>query len=261
MVVRLALVRSRFNSRSLIGLTVTTDEDTIQINTAKFWHGNRKGSSRITNPETLYIHMSPDCTPQEVFTITLITTTATCIHVHTQTTRHSPPRIRQSSPRNPHIHPHQPERHSSPGTTHCDTHWYPHTTEHRRGGGQRNALAITANTRSTSWESPASNTRTRSGSNATKRPRQTTYETTQCNVTDKTHQADGQLSSTSMTLNIARPSNRNTTGMRRSDDSKIGTNGAPPPQTRYNASKTSCSNARETAYKQNRRRSRKQRQN
>jgi hypothetical protein len=52
---------------------VTVDKKTIEINTAKVWKGNQKGFSKITNLETLYIHMSPNCTPQEVFTITLLT--------------------------------------------------------------------------------------------------------------------------------------------------------------------------------------------
>ena len=52
---------------------VTIDTNTIQINTGKFWQGNQKGSSRTTNQETLYIHMSPVCTPQEVLTISLLT--------------------------------------------------------------------------------------------------------------------------------------------------------------------------------------------
>ena len=52
---------------------VTIDTDTIQVNTGKFWQGNQKGSSRTTNTETLYIHMSPACTPQEIRTISLIT--------------------------------------------------------------------------------------------------------------------------------------------------------------------------------------------
>jgi hypothetical protein len=38
---------------------VTIDKDTNQINTAKFWHGNQKGSNKITNPEsTIHSHVS-----------------------------------------------------------------------------------------------------------------------------------------------------------------------------------------------------------
>ena len=60
----------------------------------------------------------------------------------------------------------------------------------------------------------------------------------------------------STTLNIDKQPNGNTTGMRRSGDSKSGKNGAPPKRTRYNRSKTACINASKSTKQQNRRRSR-----
>jgi hypothetical protein len=53
--------------------SITVDKDTIQINAALFWKGNQRGTSKTTNPETLYIHMSSNCTTQEILTIKLIT--------------------------------------------------------------------------------------------------------------------------------------------------------------------------------------------
>jgi len=81
---------------------VTIDTNTIQVNTGKFWQGNQKGSSRTTNQETLYIHMSPVCTPQEVITISLLTRLR---HVSTYAHEPTPPIPSSLSPLPP-LHTH-----------------------------------------------------------------------------------------------------------------------------------------------------------
>ena len=56
-----------------LNTVMTIEPGTIQINTRKFWTGAQKSTHNCTNDGYLYIHMSPQCTQEDVDTVQLIT--------------------------------------------------------------------------------------------------------------------------------------------------------------------------------------------
>ena len=67
------LILSKDDHLPGLNTVMTIEPGTIQINTRKFWTGAQKSTHNCTNDGYLYIHMSPQCTQEDVDTVQLIT--------------------------------------------------------------------------------------------------------------------------------------------------------------------------------------------